>query len=165
MSEITAESLIRFLKDKAYTILTRRDHCEVEIRKKLHLALKKYADNASLSIDDLPPAIDAVVEELHRQHLLDDEKFARQWIASRTAFRPRSKIVLSQELRQKGVDQALIKTLLDELLSKDSEVESARKLLAKRTRKTEEQNIRYLAGKGFSFAIIRQALLPPDKDD
>src|SRR3972149_7031176 len=42
---------------------------------------------------------------LKRLELLDDKKFARWWVEQRQSFRPKSKRILNQELRIKGVRQ------------------------------------------------------------
>lgn len=45
---------------------------------------------------------------------LDDSAFARAWVESRDRSRPRGETALRQELRRKGIDEALVREVLDE---------------------------------------------------
>lgn len=54
-----------------------------------------------------------VLARLKEDGFLNDERFAQDWIANRSAFRPRSKSLLRQELRLKGVDKDLIEESLN----------------------------------------------------
>lgn len=53
-----------------------------------------------------------VLERLRRLSYIDDRAFVAWWIDNRTQFSPRSIRALRQELRQKGVDSALIEQAL-----------------------------------------------------
>ena len=46
--------------------------------------------------------------------MLDDEAFARQWVESRDRARPRGERALRDELRLKGIDGAIVESVLDE---------------------------------------------------
>jgi regulatory protein len=52
--------------------------------------------------------IETVVQKLLAEKHLDDEAFAQFWLESREQFRPRSARALRYELRQKGIDRAVI---------------------------------------------------------
>jgi regulatory protein len=69
----------------------------------------------NLNKHDVPEfVIDDVVDRLRESGLIDDEKFARQWVDNRLEFRPRSRQLLVYELRQKGISTELIdQTLVD----------------------------------------------------
>jgi regulatory protein len=54
------------------------------------------------------PLIEQTVQRLQETKVLDDEEFARFWRESREQFRPRSSRALRYELRQKGIDKAVI---------------------------------------------------------
>jgi regulatory protein len=53
-----------------------------------------------------------VIQRLREYRYLDDAEFARQWVADRERFRPRSGRALRCELRQKGVDSSEIEQAL-----------------------------------------------------
>lgn len=65
--------------------------------------------------------------------LLDDERFAYEWVNSRARHSARGKSVLRQELRYKGVPSNIIETVL-ESLPPDIEEDSARMLLSRKLR-------------------------------
>jgi SOS response regulatory protein OraA/RecX len=46
--------------------------------------------------------------------VLDDEAFARSWVESRDRARPRGERAIRDELRLKGIDRAVIDTVLEE---------------------------------------------------
>jgi regulatory protein len=61
------------------------------------------------------PVIDEVMGRLERAGLIDDERFAQNWIENRNEFRPRSQRALRYELRARGIapeafEEALVQT-------------------------------------------------------
>ncbi|MFZ3301849.1 MAG: RecX family transcriptional regulator [Microgenomates group bacterium] len=105
-----------------------------------------------------------ILERLEKLELLDDQKFAKWWVEQRLEFKHKSKKDITFELRQKGVDTNIIKNVLDD--SEIDELKIAKELIAKKEYrwKRYEENERkqkitqYLAGKGFSWDIISQAV-------
>jgi regulatory protein len=101
--------------------------------------------------------------------LIDDAAFARAWVDSRHYGRGLSGRALTAELRQRGVDEDQIKEAVDEL-GPDAEVETARRLVARKLAATPgqapEARVRRLAGMlarkgyppGLAFRVIREAL-------
>jgi len=95
---------------------------------------------------------------------LNDKKFAVWWIGQRQAFRPKSKRILSQELRLKGIKREIIDEVLSE--TKLDELGTAKKLLAKKKYLWERLNSRekrvkmsnYLVRNGFGWDVIREVL-------
>jgi regulatory protein len=73
---------------------TRRPHAREELRRRL---LKKQHPSA---------AVDAALERLTAQELLDDRRFAEHFVATRAA-RGRASARLLQDLRRQGVDQRI----------------------------------------------------------
>jgi regulatory protein len=59
--------------------------------------------------------IDDTVSRLIEQQYLDDEAFARFWLENRERFRPRGRQALRYELRQKGIADEIIDTVLADL--------------------------------------------------
>jgi regulatory protein len=109
-----------------------------------------------------PAAVaDAVIARLRAQHYLDDAEFARQWVAERERFRPRSGRALRWELRQKGVGNGEI----DRAIGGLDEAASARAAL--RGRLTLWQGLArqdfkakvfgFLGRRGFSYEIAEAA--------
>jgi regulatory protein len=55
---------------------------------------------------------DEVLARLGRLGYLDDHAFALAWVESRDRSRPRGEAALRQELRRKGVDEAIVRAVL-----------------------------------------------------
>jgi regulatory protein len=92
--------------DKAYRAALRliqaRPRSTAELRDRLQR--KQFA----------PEVVEQTLERLRRIDLLDDNAFARFWIENRNACRPRGKQALRSELHRKGIDRAVIDTVLDD---------------------------------------------------
>src|SRR3990167_11132312 len=58
--------------------------------------------------------INAVLKKLVDLKFLNDEEFAKQWIESRQKYKSKSKYILKNELRLKGLKNDLIEPLLNE---------------------------------------------------
>ena len=58
--------------------------------------------------------INSVLKKLIDLKFLNDEEFARQWIESRQKHKGRSKFILKNELRLKGLNGDIIESLLKE---------------------------------------------------
>lgn len=95
-------------KDQALRLIVRRPHSIFEIERRLRS--KKYSDET----------ITQVIARLQELDLLNDEAFAQYWVEQRETFKPRSQIMLRQELQQKGIDRQLIDTILGDLDEEDA---------------------------------------------
>lgn len=101
---------------------------------------------------------------LKRLDFLNDKKFSEWWVEQRQAFRPKSKRILHQELRIKGVKKEIIEEVLSKV--KIDEVWMAKRLLEKKGYKWEGLNklesnrkrIEFLLRKGFSWEVVKKAL-------
>lgn len=108
--------------------------------------------------------------------LVDDEAFARSWIASRQPGKGLARRALAQELRRKGIDDEIAREALDEI-DPDDEEAAARRLVRKKLRsvanvptdKATRRLVGMLARKGYppgmSFAIVREELETGGDDD
>lgn len=74
---------------------------------------------------------DATLDRFEDLGLVDDAEFARQWARSRQAGRGLARRALAYELRQRGVDDELVKEALDDPELGD-EFETARELARRR---------------------------------
>lgn len=89
----------RTLMDYALNLLARREHSQLELRRKLLLR------------GGAPDVITRVLEELERQGLQSDRRFAASYVRMRMA-RGYGRRRLSLELRERGVDDELIEEVL-----------------------------------------------------
>lgn len=124
-----------------------------------------------------PDVCNAIADELERDGLLDDARFARIWVDSRLAHRPSGAVRLRAELRQKGVDRAVIDAAIAARLQPGDEAAAALSVaqgLVRRYRTADRKTaFRRLAGvlerRGFSTSVIVQTLtqvlgLPEDAE-
>lgn len=107
--------------------------------------------------------IETVLERLQETSWLDDTAFAKAWVENRNTFRPRSKAVLRRELRQKGVAEEVVQSVLDEQDETALALQAAQKVL-RRYASLEWPQFRqklgaYLLRRGFSYSIIVPVLI------
>jgi regulatory protein len=111
--------------------------------------------------------------------LVDDEAFARAWVAARgpgehATGRRLAPRALAQELRRKGVGDALVKEVLEDV-DPDDEEQSARVLVRKKLRSVARVDdttatrrlVGMLARKGYgsslAFSVVREELAASDR--
>jgi regulatory protein len=113
---------------------------------------------------DIPGAvITEVLERLHRSGLVDDENFSRLWIEHRVDSRPRSRRVLKMELRQKGISEAAIETVLSGTVSEEELAFRAAEKYVRKLYNADRETFRkklggFLARRGFSYNTARQVI-------
>jgi regulatory protein len=135
-------------KKSAVSLIGRRPRSNSEIV--LSLRKKGFEDQI----------IDQVIVALMDVELLDDFAFASYWVEQRETFRPRSKLVLRQELLQKGVERAAIDAALIEV----DEAEAAHRVAEKqavRWAALSEKDFRvklgsFLQRRGYPYDLIKQ---------
>ena len=103
--------------------------------------------------------IQATIERLRANGLLDDGNFARTWVENQSTFRPRGQRALAFELRRKGVTddviaQALEETPAEEELAYQAGTRQARKLAALERNEFRMKLSAFLARRGFSYGTI-----------
>jgi regulatory protein len=136
----------------ANSFIGHRPRSTAEVRQRLRMA--KLA----------PDVIDAAVDTLVQQGLLDDKRFANLWVENRTTFKPRSPRLLQMELRQKGVDRAIIQETLESSEGMDEThlaVEAGRQRVHRLNRSDKDEFQRaiaaFLARRGFGYEAVRAA--------
>lgn len=100
-----------------------------------------------------------VIQELEEKKLLDDYAFSQFWIENRVQFRPRGKTLLVRELRQKGVDNAIIQEALKGDAADDKRM--AERLLLDRMKRMDPRDpkrgarlYRFLRSRGFTHEVV-----------
>ena len=99
------------LLDRAIRILAMRDHSEQELRRKL--AAPVLGKNGPETLDVTPEEVDTVVAWCIENRYLDDGRFVRQFIASRSrkGYGPAR---IRQELNQKGIPRDVSESAMRE---------------------------------------------------
>ena len=150
------KSEIYFAKAAAYDFVSYRPRSEKETREKL--AKKNFSKNA----------IDAAVDFLVKNELLDDEKFARAWTRDASRLKKRGKFRIINELLKKGIAKNIREKVVEEEISEETEIENAfnaaRKKIAASAYKSKPVNEQkrliknYLFRQGFSRSVVEKAI-------
>ena len=123
---------------------------EADPKKQLNKAVHLLSFRPRSAVELKQRGLAAAIPKLIELDLIDDQKFARWWVDQRVRLNPRGNIALKTELMQKGIDREIIDSVL---LSKDQEIDLAKKLLAKKNLDKPRAQ-RFLLSRGFSSDIV-----------
>ena len=138
------------LKGRALKLLAQREHSRSELESKL----ARHVEEG----DDLT----AILDELESKDFINSERVAASVVHRRASRMGTQRVV--QELRSKGLDDALIKSTAAELQS--TELERALQVWKSRfghrepatTPQEKAKQMRFLAARGFSGDVVRKVL-------
>jgi regulatory protein len=139
-------------RDTCLRLLSRRARSAGELRERLR--------TGGFSTD----VAEGVLSDLEGAGLIDDEEFARSWVAGRKAAGGAARRRVFWELRRKGVDRDLIERVLCEELDDRAELDQAAQLARKKLRspRMDGQEVsrlrRHLLGRGFGFETVDSVL-------
>lgn len=101
--------------------------------------------------------IEQTTAKLEQENLLNDKDFATMFVEQRERFKPRSKLALSFELKQKGISADIIDACMvniDEYASAWSAIQPKLKLWKNYDdEKLKKKVMNYLNYRGFNYAI------------
>ncbi len=154
VGDVLSEEKINELKHKdeseralqqALLFLSYRARSEKEIRQ--NLLKHEYSESV----------VEQTIERLRESKLANDNQFAKTWVENRSAFRPRSKKMLTIELRQKGLDEETVKNAVADVDENALAYETAKKR-ANRLTRLERSEFRkklsdFLLRRGFSYSV------------
>ncbi len=107
-----------------------------------------------------PPDATHIIENLKQKGFIDDLDFAKRWVENRRLLKSTSKRKLEYELKQKRVDDSIIKQVLTEDETTDSQ--TLQQLVSQKRQQSRYQDneklMRYLAGQGYNYQDIKEAL-------
>jgi len=138
--------------NQALNLLSHRSRSVTEMTR--YLEGKGYA----------PATLKAVLARLEEEGLLNDDRFAREWIENRNTFRPRSQSQLKAELRFKGLVESSIESALEESGLDDATLAmAAARKQAHRYLSSDYEIYRKKLGnallrRGFSYATVNETL-------
>lgn len=118
------------------------------------------------------PTIKEVTNRLKELGYLDDLEFARSWVDNRKKAKPRGRKMLASELASKGIDQALIDSVMGELLPPEEEYRLLKGLAKQRLERlpkldptTKRKKLYdYLLRRGFSYELVLEVIKDMFKD-
>lgn len=151
--EVTALSgadLFQRCLNSAFHFLSFRPRSESEIKERLER--KGYdAEN-----------IEKVLVRLKRSNLVDDAAFAEFWKDNRNSFKPRSQMMVKQELRRKGLESEVIEEALEDIDDAGNAYRAA--LVKARSLPAADYQIfhrklgGYLQRRGFNYGVINNVI-------
>jgi regulatory protein len=146
IANLQAEDARERAMQQAMLFLSYRARSEKEIRE-------------NLSKHEIPDAvIEDTLERLRRGGFADDRNFASAWVENRSTFRPRGRRALALELRQKGIDDSTIESVLEDVdeesLAHEAGQKKARKLRVQEWSEFRKKMSDFLARRGFSYSVI-----------
>jgi len=143
----------------ALRMLTRREHCEAEVRQKLE----------AKGFDEI--ATDSAIEELKNYGYLSDARFAEAFLRYRTK-RGEALWMAAAKARQKGVDEMALQQAVEEAEAGFDALDACRELLnsrdPQRLRQKDERvwqrHARFLRNKGYDAGTILRVLNEADTE-
>lgn len=145
------------LRQRALEYLGKREYSY----KELGLKLQPFLDE-----NDDADSINAILDDFKTRGWLSDKRFTEQMVHARRAKFGSSKIV--HELREKGVDSALIEGAIEQL--KDTELSSAVEVWRKKYKQAPAdrdewaKQARFLQSRGFGFDVIKKVMNNPQEN-
>lgn len=111
-------------------------------------------------------AIDELIQEWSHLGYLNDHSFAKQWVEERVRYKKKGRLLLREELNQKGISTKIIHEVL-EGIDAEEEYKSCLELAQKKIKTLkgiEEQKEKfklysYLQRRGFTYELIQSVML------
>lgn len=165
MERILSEAEVGKLVERVYGLLNVRYRSEREIRDYLkQLSFKRKVKEQ----DELSEVVvEALIEKLKKRDLINDLRFAKEWIEARRKSKKKGVNALKAELFQKGIDREIV----DEVLSNEeteelSEENLAKEALEKKIRvwkdlpqpEFKQKAVQFLMRKGFNYDVAKQVV-------
>jgi len=166
------------LMERMYGLFSVRMRSEKEVRDYLRQLnfKRKLKDKEDLS----DTVMDALIERLKKKDLLNDERFAGEWIHARRSSKQKGINAIKSELYQKGIEREIIDRLMDPRQREEdvseldgfgnvidsSEEGLAMRALEKKVRnpellldvKEKQRILGFLMRKGFSYDVARSTI-------
>jgi regulatory protein len=149
IAQLQADDQREAAYQRALNLINFRPRTEVEIRQNL----QRHKMEEEI--------IQYVLQRLKENGLVNDAGFAQSWVDNRAELRPRSRRALAFELRQRGVDTAIIEQTIDHVddsaMAYQAALRQAHKIKNLEWREFRLKMLRYLAQRGFSYEVSAEA--------
>jgi len=140
-------------KDFAYS----RALYYLKFRPRSRLEIMRYLTEKKFSSE----AIASALSRLEDTKYINDYEFARLWVENRLRFRPKGTYALTAELREKGIDEQIIKKVLigfDEPASARAAVATRLNRLQKLEKaEFKKKMYAFLTRRGFGYSLCKEA--------
>jgi regulatory protein len=149
LEELKDKAVLDKAYDRSINLISHRFRSEWEIRD--YLKRKDYEEGVQ----------GRVIERLRERGYINDADFAKRWVENRRLLKATSRRRLAQELRQKRIEDEIIKQTLE--TDETDEVEVLKELIERKRKQTKYKDdlklMQYLARQGFSYDLIKTALI------
>lgn len=154
--ELTAEELADYKKDAAADKLYNQVLALLMGRPRSEWELKTYLKRKQIPEEEIDP----LLGELRQKGYVDDEDFARRWVENRRLLKTISQRKLQLELKQKRVNDDIIRIVMAEDETRDIDV--LREEVQRKRKQTRYQDndklMQYLARQGYRYEDIKTVL-------
>lgn len=110
-----------------------------------HLSEKKFPKQV----------VKTTISRLLKDRYLDDRDFSRQWLESRSRFKPKSAYAISYELKNKGIEESVISDTLEDFNEFDAALHAVDKKRYQWEKldkeKLKKKLFNFLGNRGFSY--------------
>lgn len=151
------------LDDKKLSKIKSEDEIETALQKAVH-----FINYRPRSIDEVSKRlyqkgvsqenIDRVTQRLTENGMLNDLDFANLWVENRSAFRPRGRMALRQELKLKGLSDEIIESALQNInedqLAYDAAFKKATRFSNLEWKEFRKKLYGFLSRRGFNYEVI-----------
>lgn len=170
--EINADDLVKILSEaevgklveKVYGLLSVRYRSEREIRDYLRrLSFKrKVKEQDALS----EVVVEALIEKLKKRDLINDLRFAKEWVEARRKSKKKGINAIKAELFQKGIDREIIEEVLSSKYQVLREEDLAVQALERKLKswkhlpqlEFKQKAIPFLMRRGFNYDVAKQVV-------
>ena len=150
--ELSRAETVRKARERALRLINYRDRSKSEMRKRL---------TEGGFPEDI---VNELIDQLSRAGLLDDEKFSRDWVKSRTASKPMGRQRLAWELTSKGVEAPAVEEAL-EVIDDAAEYELAFSVARRKVEKAgggdptmKTRLSSFLRRRGFGWDVVKRVV-------
>ena len=113
-----------------------------------------------------------IMQRLVVDRYVDDERFARAFVNDKVKYNQWGRRKIEQALWQKGVDEDIRRSVLDEV-DDEAYLSALRTLLKTKSRSVRAANdyerkmklVRFALGRGYSYDLIRRCITIPDDEE
>lgn len=162
LEKILLETEMGKLIDRVYRLLSRRGRSEREVRDYFKTLSFKRKIKDKEEISEI--VIESLIEKLKLRDLINDKRFASDWVESRG--KKRGTQILKGELIQKGIDREIIEEVISYQSSAVSQEEIAEQALEKKMKsfssldeiKFKRKATEFLMRRGFSYDLAKGAV-------
>jgi regulatory protein len=156
--ELSPSKIAKLQSDDAREIAYMQALRFLDYRPRSRAEVRRNLEKHSVPTD----VINDVFKRLERSGLVNDERFAQDWVENRSEFRPRSRRALAYELHMRGLDDSAIQKALEgmneETLAFQAAIKQSRRYEGLPLRDFNNKLGSFLARRGFSYEIIKEVV-------